>query len=269
LEQSFENDQVRVIYHRETGLDGKVSRLEVSSRAIGPTVDLYEGNNASQNMVCSLPVGQTQVYRFPDHAECDNDEARSLVLHNVSAGTVVILYDSSDGNLDDDWLAIRVKQDILTTSINTFQRSYSDANVDVIYAGDNDLDGKVSRLEVTSGDRLQGVATFYEGNWGLQNKVCDLQISSREIRFVGHGSCDNDEAQSVVLSMVPAGTILRIFDDADCETGDDYITIRVTRDVFRLTVGTFERSFENADAVSTYRRRNGLDGKVSCVQIET
>ena len=89
FERSFENDDVQVIYHRNNGLDGKVSRLVIASSPTGPIADLHEGNNATQNLVCSIPIGQPQSYRFPNHAECDNDEARSATLYSVRAGQVI------------------------------------------------------------------------------------------------------------------------------------------------------------------------------------
>ncbi len=266
FERSFEDQYIRVVYHRENGLDGKVSRLEVKTRPIGPIIDLYEGNSGTQDIVCSILVGQPQTYRFPSHSECDNDEASSLVLHNVPAGTVLILYDSANGNLDDDWLAIRVKRDLRRLPINSFERSFTNSQVDIVYARNNGLDGKVSRLVVTSGNSMDGVASFYEGNSATQNKVCDLDIRNREVRFKGHGSCDNDEARSVVLSLVSKGGILRVYDDPDCETGDDYTVIQLKNDVFRLQINTFERSFENDKVRVIHRHNNGLDGKVSCVR---
>ena len=136
--------------------------------------------------------------------------------------------------MDDDWTAIKAKQDIRTLTLDTFERTFSNAQVDVVYARNNGLDGKVSRLVVTSGNNMDGVASFYEGNNATQNKVCDLTIRDREVRFRGHGSCDNDEARSVVLSLAPASTVLRVYDDPDCETGDDSTIIRLKQDVFRL-----------------------------------
>lgn len=267
FEESFDNDDVRVSYHRHNGLDGKISRLEVDTGSAAPTIDLQEGNNASQDLVCTIVAGEPRIVRFPGHPECDNDEARSMTLHGVRAGTVVLVFDHPEGSLDDDWLAIRVKRDLASVVVDTFEASVSNADVDIVYARNNGLDGKVSRVELTRGDRLLGVVSFFEGNNATQNKVCDLQLGNSEVRFRGHGDCDNDEGRSLVLSLAPAGAVVRVFDDPDCETGDDVTIIEIKRDVFLLRVDTFERSFENADVRVTYRRDNGLDGKVSCVQL--
>lgn len=125
----------------------------------GAIVDLYEGNGASQNVVCSLVVGAQGFfsYDFPDLDECDNDEARSLILHDVPGGRVIRLYDSPSGATDDDWVQIRVLQPVTSYTIPTFENSFEDAFVRVTYHPDNGLDGKVSRL-VVSGNAIPNVA---------------------------------------------------------------------------------------------------------------
>ena len=124
----------------------------------GAVVDLYEGNGATQDVVCSLVVGDEGFfsYTFPDLDECDNDEARSIVLHDIPAGRVIRLYDSPSGSTDDDWVRIRVLQPVTEYVIPTFEQSFEDASVHVTYYPDNGLDGKVSRL-VTSGNASPSV----------------------------------------------------------------------------------------------------------------
>jgi hypothetical protein len=266
FEKSGQQGDIVVTYHEHDGLDGKVSRLQIDSE-LGPTAELFEGRAGTQDSVCRVNVGQPRIYRFPDDPECDNDEARSLVVHRVPQGTVLLLFDSPDADLEDDWIAIRFKSDVVVATIDTFETSFSNMEMDAVYSPNNGLDGKVSRLEVTSGDRLQGVATFYEGNSASENKVCDLQLSQQEVRFKGHASCDNDEARSLVLSLAPAGVVIGVFDDPDCEAGDDVTMIETLREVFRVTVASFENSFQNADVRVSHDHDNGLDGKVSCVQM--
>jgi hypothetical protein len=269
FEESFQQAELVSIYHAVNGLDGKVSRLEVESAVSeNPRAELYEGNSATQDLVCAVNVSQPRVYRFPDDPECDNDEARSLILRDVPAGIILLLFDSPDAALEDDWTAIRVKRDVRALTIDTFEASSSSDDVDVVNAPNNGLDGKVSRLEVTTGSRLQGIASFYEGNSATQNKVCDLALYDQEVRFKGHASCDNDEARSLVLLLAPAGTVLRVFDDPDCESGDDVTTIETLREVFRIIISSFEDSLQDADIVVEHDHDNGLDGKVSCVQID-
>lgn len=102
-------------------------------------------------------------------------------------------------------------------------------------------------------------------NSGTQNMVCDRNVYNRTIKF--GGSCDNDEARSLVLTSVRKGTVLRVYDDPDCETGDDWTRIEVLQDLSRYTVNTFESDGDNEKVSRNYHSHNGLDGKVSCVKI--
>ena len=267
FERSFEDDDVRAIYHRNDGLSGKVSRLVVSSRATGPTADLYEGGGGSQNLVCSVEVGRNQRIDFTRHSQCDNDEARSLRLYDVPAGRALLLFDSPSGSREDDWIAIRTKRPILDKRISSFERSFEDDDVAVTFFRNNGLNGKVSRLEITRASALRPVLSFYEGTGGSQNKVCELSVRTGTINFKKHRQCDNDEAKSLVLSFVRAGTVVRVYDDPSCRTNDDWAEIEVKQDAGRLLVSTFERDRRSRQLDVTFHRDNGLNGKVSCVKI--
>lgn len=269
FERSAQWNGVRATYHRNNGLDGKVSLVEIdtSGGGTGPMVTLKEGNGGSQNTVCQLGVAQAMQLRFPGHPECDNDEARSMLLHDVPAGTTFLLFDDPNRSLQDDWTAVRIKRPVASRTIGSFEATFSDADLDMLHMHNNGLDGKVSRFEVSLGGNLGGVVTLREGNNATQNKVCDLPLRNGETRFRGHGDCDNDEARSMVLSLAPAGAEISLFDSPDCRTNDDFTIVRVKRDVFVKTIGSFQRSFDDDDVEVDYHRDNGLDGKVSCVRI--
>jgi hypothetical protein len=179
----------------------------------------------------------------------------------------VLLFDEPGGNKEDDWTAIETKRALAQKTIGSFERSFEDADVRVVHLRNNGLDGKVSRLEVTTAGALQGVLSFYEGNTGTQNKVCDLNTLAQTVRFKSHDACDNDEARSLVLTQVPPGTRIEVYDNPDCQANDDWTLIEVKRAVFRKTIASFERNVDDADVKVTFRRTNGLDGKVSCVKV--
>jgi Metallo-peptidase family M12 len=267
FERSFTDADVRVMYRRKDGLDGKVSRLDVATQTTGPRLDLHEGNNGTQDLVCAFPAPPALALNFTAGGDCDNDEARSLTLRQAPAGMLVLLFDEPGGNKEDDWTAIETKRALTLKTIGTFERSFEDADVRVVHLRNNGLDGKVSRLEVTAATSLQGVLSFYEGNLGTQNKVCDLNTLAQTVRFKSHAACDNDEARSLVLTQVPPGTRIEVYDNPDCRANDDWTAIEVKRAIFRKTIGSFERNLDDADVKVTYQRDNGLDGKVSCVKI--
>ena len=267
FERSFADADVRVSYRRKDGLDGKVSRLDVNSQVTGPRIELHEGNNATQDLVCGFPAPPALALNFTSGSDCDNDEARSLTLRQAPAGMTVLLFDEPGGNKEDDWTAIETKRALTSKVIGSFERTFEDPDVRVFHFRNNGLDGKVSRLEVTSAGALQGVLSFYEGNSGTQNKVCDLNTLAQTVRFPSHSACDNDEARSLALTLVPPGTRIEVYDNPDCQANDDWTTIEVKRALFRKVIPSFERNLNDADVRVTFRRTNGLDGKVSCVKI--
>jgi len=265
FEHTYEDANLKVTYHRNDGLDGKVSKITLTRLRSGPVVDLYEGNNASQNLVCSLNLTQGLSVDLVTNTVCNSDEARSLVVHDLEVGTILRLYDNRRANREDDWVEIQPLVRLDREVIGSLETSYSNGRVRVTYFRNNSLDGKVSRLEVRSADDIAGVVSFYEGRNGTQNKLCDRNLHDRTIKF--GGACDNDEAKSLVLTNARAGTVLRVYDDGDCRSRDDWTRIEVLADVSRYTVRTFEADHADALVNVDFHRRNGLDGKVSCVTV--
>ena len=271
FERSFVDADLEVIYHRNNGLDGKVSRAVINSTRSPPLAVLYEGNNGTQNIVCTIDIGLNRSIDFTRSSLCANDEARSMVLYGVPAGRVIKLYDSPSGSTADDWVQIKVKQAIASYTVNSFQTAVSNAQIEVVPIPNNGLDGKVSRFVVDNTDILAGIPpsyTFKEGNFGLQDTVCTRSASSSyTLNFKNSSACANDEARSVVLNNVPAGARLRVYDDPGCGTGDDWSEIVTFAHVFRFTVNSFESSFNNGVVRQTHFHNNGLDGKVSCIRV--
>ena len=267
FERSFEDADVVVTYVRNNGLDGKVSHLESSSRQSPPFVAFYEGNNARQNLLCSLETQQNRSVNFQSGGDCDNDEARSLILYNLPVGRVLRLYDSPNGSLTDDWVELTVKRTVARHVISSFENTYEDDDVKVVYHRNNGLDGKVSRVEFASSG-FGPIATLYEGNSGQQNIVCTIRLSgAQQINFKSDSlGCDNDEARSLILYDVPAGQVLRLFDDPGGSRDDDWTEIQVKRALNEYVVGSFELDQNNADVRVSYFRNNGLDGKVSWLE---
>lgn len=110
-----------------------------------------------------------------------------------------------------------------------------------------------------------GTITLYEGNGGQQDT---LGSYSDRPDFAGRVS-PNDEARSLKLSEVAPFTIITVYDSPDAAADDDYTTIKVKQTTPKdLVVGTFENSFENQYVKVEHSHDNGLDGKVSSIQIQ-
>jgi phosphatidylserine/phosphatidylglycerophosphate/cardiolipin synthase-like enzyme len=157
FEQSWEDADLRVISHRDNGLDGKLSRTEVASAAVGTVVDLYEGNSATQNLVCSNRISGTRTINLTNDAYCNNDEARSLVLYDFPADKAIFIHDDSGGSQGDDWAVIVPKRPIAYAVVPSFETSFENADMRVCVFYDNGLDGKVSRLRVGSASEAAAV----------------------------------------------------------------------------------------------------------------
>ncbi len=155
FEQSFEDADVKVVFHRDNGLDGKISSADIATTPAGPVADLYEGNNGSQNLVCSNRVSGPRTIVLTSDAYCNNDEARSLVLTDFPTDKVIFVYDESGGSKGDDWAVIVPKRPISRVVVNSFEQSFENDDVRVCTFYNNGLDGKVSRVRI--GDRSEAI----------------------------------------------------------------------------------------------------------------
>jgi hypothetical protein len=118
---------------------------------------------------------------------------------------------------------------------------------------------------------------FYEGNGCSQDIVFTYNsyVQAKD-NCKKHGACkgDNDEARSLrILKSAKRGTQIRLFDDPNGKTDDDYAIINILNprrfEENGRCVRTFEEELDNAREGITldYIRKNGLDGKVSRVQV--
>jgi phosphatidylserine/phosphatidylglycerophosphate/cardiolipin synthase-like enzyme len=242
-------------------------------RSIASYLELYEGNGGTQDVVCPMSLQRHRTHGFGDPLtgtdyRCDNDEARSMLIHDAPAGKVIRFYDDPDGDSgDDDWTEVLVKRPVARTYVDTFERSFEDDDVRVIYHRDNGLDGKISFADV--GVTPSGaVMDLYEGNEASQNLVCSKRIAAATtINLTSDSRCNNDEARSLMLYDWPAGRVIVLYNDPGGSKGDDWTVIVPKRNLRELKIGSFERSFENADVRVCRYANNGLDGKVSRIAI--
>lgn len=129
---------------------------------------------------------------------------------------------------------------------------------------------------VGTGRRAGGALTFFEDNGVRGDALCGLPPATGEFRFeqLGARACENDEARSLLLYEVAAGTEIEVFDDPQCRTIDDHTRVTVKRrgnalGVAKYELGSFERGFED-EFLKVERLTSGnLDGKVSCVRIRS
>jgi len=107
----------------------------------------FSKNDGEGTNLGNISQSAAQSYNLKDHgAPIQNDEARSVVLSGVSQGSVLVVSDSPDGSMTDDWCVIVALSDISNYTVASFEESYTDQSVRVTYFKHNGLDGKVSHL---------------------------------------------------------------------------------------------------------------------------
>lgn len=137
LEQNRTTDAYRAVYVRNNGLNGKVSRVEVSATPpdfSDAAIAMYEGNNASQNLDCVVPFHYAHNVQMKNNRfGCSNDEIRSAKILKAKAGSEFTLTGHPGGNFNEGRTNVIVKRNITTpVVIPSFNRSYENDDVKVI-----------------------------------------------------------------------------------------------------------------------------------------
>ncbi len=162
FERSFEDEDVRVRFHRDWELDGRISRLEIAYDFLGagPVIDLLEDNNGKGGIVCSLkpftePNGPKLPYTISlQHGSsvCENNDAESAVLFDMPKGAIINLYTDPSCNKswrEDSFATLYIQDDIDIYSVPTFERWFDDDKVRQEYWFiHEDLDDDISCIEV-------------------------------------------------------------------------------------------------------------------------
>jgi hypothetical protein len=114
------------------------------------------------------------------------------------------------------------------------------------------------------------VVTFWEGNGCTQDQVGWFSAASlpTTIPNTSGSGWVNDEARSMLLTNIKAGTVIRVYDNGSGSTSDDWAEIRVNRNIESRCVYSFQLSNQDADFTLNVHYRDGLDGKVSRVTIQ-
>ncbi len=129
----------------------------------------YEGNDGTQDNLGTLGYAPGANYDLKSSgAPIDNDEARSVILNSgLPQGSGLVVFDSPDASMDDDWCQIQVLQTLNTAyTIDSFEQNLSNDTIKQTYHKDNGLDGKVSYISVYSPwpVPLNEATILYEGS---------------------------------------------------------------------------------------------------------
>ncbi|MFK3799791.1 hypothetical protein [Pseudomonas sp. NPDC088444] len=231
---------------------------------------LWEGNNADakQDAVCVIPRG-SRTLSLPT-AGCENDEARSLSLSGIAKGTRISLYDSANGNREDDHMIIDVTRDIGLREkvvVGSFEQNRTTDAYKATYIRNNGLNGKVSRIEIkqTPLDFSDASIALYEGNNASQNLDCTIpfdRVYNIKMKSNSYG-CSNDEIRSAKILRAKKGAEFTLTGHPDGNLNQGRTVVTVRRDITSpVVIGSFNRSYQDAD-VQVTNHKEGVDGKIS------
>jgi hypothetical protein len=272
LEEDFENDTVRFVLHRAgrdvvDRLAGKVSFLEISKRPAPTSVLFHEGvaPGDPQRGTCELRFAPMRVLNFQTDPDCPNDEAKTFTIFNASPGQVIRAWDSPGQDVNDDWIEVYVRRPFPHRTL-PLESNLNDEDLWLTYHRKNGLGGKVSAVEFAPTISGPRVSFFEQGQAGGDRRCTPLIAQHGSWRMPEVG-CPNDEARSAVLTNVPVGTVLTVFDNPDGSTEDDWAQILVTEGLPRLQLDSFQDNGQRPGYRIWYLNNGGgpspLDGKVS------
>eukprot|EP01084_Bolivina_argentea_P314552 544839_1 len=127
-----------------------INEIHVYAQGQGQVI-LYEGDGASQSIVCTLWLYDREInFKSSNNYGCENDETRSLRIMDARAGTKITLWDNPDGKTDDDFYVIDVLRDITSPqTVENYETNMETHYIRGRYIRDNGLNGKVSRIKIT------------------------------------------------------------------------------------------------------------------------
>ncbi|MQQ37553.1 PI-PLC X phosphodiestherase-like domain protein [Pseudomonas sp. SZ57] len=243
----------------------------------------YERNYADRggDTSCVLPANQSggnsgvqYDIRLPSNG-CEKDEVRSMELEGVRAGTRIELYDNPNGDRQDDFTIIDVKQSVpmgKRVRIDSFEGTTDTFYYRKLASRNNGLDGKVSRIKVLNkpddNDISDASIVFYEANGATQNIVCTVPFNIDRQFKMGSGNnsygCDNDEIRSAKILKAGKGSVFSVTGSPEGGFSEGRTGVTFKRAILLpITISSFNRSYENADVKVEVSNGGGLDGKIS------
>ncbi|MFJ4144863.1 hypothetical protein [Pseudomonas sp. NPDC089734] len=230
---------------------------------------LWEGENADKkrDAVCVIPSGARSLV-LPAQG-CENDEAQSMSLSGIAQGTRITVFDNPSGNRSDDYAIIDVKRNIGINEdivIPSFEQHRDNANYQIVFARNNGLSGKVSRIEVgkTPANFSDAAVVMYEGNNASKNMDCTIPLNrSHNVKMKSNGfGCSNDEIRSATILKAKAGTSFSLYGHPDGNASQGRTNVTIKRDIrVPVVIPSFNKSYENGDV--KVEASQSIDGKIS------
>lgn len=113
--------------------------------------------------------------------------------------------------------------------------------------------------------------TWYSGNDGTKDVVRTDSFSGgdpgeRTFHLKQYGG-QNDEIRSAVMEYLPVGSVITVYDNPDGKTDDDWSVVTIKQYDDQITIPHFEQETNSSKYKLEYHKKNGLNGKISCVKV--
>jgi len=113
-----------------------------------PVIELLDGDNPRADFLCNLALRPGRPLPVEPVRDCEGETKTAFRLSDVPAGHVIRLYESDDGDRNDDWVEIAVKRHIRARTLDSFERTLDDADLRMRYHAEDGFNGRISRIEV-------------------------------------------------------------------------------------------------------------------------
>ena len=114
------------------------------------------------------------------------------------------------------------------------------------------------------------VVELLEGSDPRSDFLCNLSLEAgRDILVEDRRNCAGDTKNAFRLSDVPAGHIIRMYENASGGRSDDWLEITAKRDIASRRFESLEQMVDDADVQVRYYGDDGFNGQISRVEVRT
>lgn len=152
FESSYKTEAYRSAFVRNNGLNGKVSRIEISKTPTDfsdASISFYEGSGASQSLDCTVPFNRRFDLKMKSNGYgCSNDEIRSARITKAKAGSTFTVVGHPNGEYKEGYTTVEILRDITSQmTVPSFNRNYTSSYFKVTNHRHH-VDGKISYIEI-------------------------------------------------------------------------------------------------------------------------
>ncbi len=216
------------------------------------------------------PLISPQLAIFPTSLDFEADEhPKTFNITNVRKGTL-----NWNAASNRAWIAVTptngtttAETDSVSVTVNRDTLSYG------VHTGEVQVSSNGGMLKVSISARKDPGGTPFvqarEGNNCTQNNCGGAPyVKGKKYNFKKTSKFENDEARSFQLYWLPVGAKIKVYDNPDGKTDDDWTEITIKKVVAQYCLGTLENTYEDDTVRVSYHRNNGLDGKVSHLKMD-